>query len=117
MATPNIVNVTTINGTSVQQPNVSTSAQTLVTCASNHVYKINTIYVANRTAGNISITCQVIRSSSTTYLAYQMVVPGNSSLVIIGKDSPIYLNEADYVQVLASAANSLDVILSYDDIS
>ena len=114
----NIANVATITGSTIAYSSVPTSTTTILsTVTSGHVYKINSIIAANKTGTAATITVLYNKSATGYYLAYQMSVPANATLVVIGKDSPIYLNEADYVQVLASAANSLDVILSYDDIS
>jgi len=52
-----------------------------------------------------------------TALAKSVVVPANSSLVIIGKDSMIYLLENNSIQLTAGANSSLTAVASYEQIS
>ena len=45
-----------------------------------------------------------------------MNVPANSTLVVVGKDSPIYLEEGQSIRGGASANGDLDVIISYEEL-
>ena len=116
----NIVNVATINGTTIAYSIVPTSTTTILsTVASGHVYKINSIIAANKTGTAATITVLYNKSATGYYLAYQMSVPANATLVIIGKDSPIYLMDttSDYIQGLAGTSSAIDMIISYEDLS
>ncbi len=44
-----------------------------------------------------------------------MAVPADSTLIVLGKDSPIYLREGDKIKVQGSAASDGQIIVSYDE--
>ena len=119
MAAPNIVNVTTITGkTAVQQ--VGTSATAIVTnsAASGKVFKINALIVSNVDGTNSAdITVDLFRSSTAYEIASTVAVPADASLVVISKETAIYLEEGDSIRLTASAAGDLEAICSYEEIS
>ena len=124
MANPNIVNTTTITGNTTYLSLSSTSATTLLSNAasSGKVYKVNSIIVANDDGSNsATITVSVHTAASgggTAYkLAHTLSVATDSTLVVIDKTTPIYLTEDKSITVTASAANDLDVVCSYEEIS
>jgi len=124
MAAPNIVNVSTITGKSATVALSTTSATTLVSNAasSNAVYKINMIQVANVDGTNAAdITIDVHSAASGGGTAYSLVstvsVPADASLVVLDKNTAIYLEEDRSITATAGAANDLEVIVSYEEIS
>ena len=126
MAAPNIVNVTSIIGmtTAVSIGNTNTM-NVLISNSSDSsiVLKINTILAANDDdgLGNVEVTVKVFNQAAgagTSFsLANSIVVPYQSSIVLLGKDSPIYLTENMSISAAASAANDVDIICSYEEIS
>ena len=42
-------------------------------------------------------------------------VSAGDTLIALGKDAPIYLEEGDKIQALASAASDLEIIVSYEE--
>ena len=119
MANPNIVNVTDIRGKTAVQA-VGTSATAIVenTAASGKVIKINSLTVANVDGTNSAdITIDLFRSSVSYKIANTIAVPADSTLVVISKDTSIYLEEGDSIRCLASAASDLQAICSYEEIS
>jgi hypothetical protein len=124
MSAPNIVNVTTITGkTSVV--NLTTTNATLVVenpAASNKVFKINSLIVSNVDGTNAAdITISYYSEDNIGGTASQIVstvsVPADSSLVVIDKNTSIYLEEDKSIGATAGSANDLKVIISYEDIS
>jgi hypothetical protein len=119
MAAPNIVNVTNILGkTAVQQ--VGTSATAIVTnsAASGKVFKINSLVVSNVDGTNAAdITVDLFRSSTAYEIARTISVPADASLVVISKETSIYLEEGDSIRLTASAAGDLEAVCSYEEIS
>ena len=119
MAAPNIVNVSTITGKTAVLF-VTTSAQDIVTnaAASGKVLKINSLTVANvNGTAAATITASIFRNSSEYKLAHTIFVPANSTLVIISKDSSIYLEEGDSIRLTASSNSYLHAICGYEMIS
>jgi len=119
MAAPNIVNVTSIFGKTIGAL-LGTSANTdILTCASDKVLKINSIIVSNVDGTNsATVTVHFFdNSASARYnLAHTIAVPGGTTLVVLGKDSPIYLEESDHIEAEASAASDLEMIISYEEL-
>jgi len=119
MANPNIVDVTDIRGKTAVQ-SVGTSATAIVenTAASGKVFKINSLTVANVDGTNAAdITVDLYRSSTSYKVASTVSVPADSTLVVISKDTAIYLEEGDALRCLASATGDLQAICSYEEIS
>lgn len=119
MAQPNIVNVGTIRGNTALM-NVTTVASNVVVnpASSNKVYKINTLLIANIDGTNAAdITAELWRSGIAYDIASTIAVPADSTLVLLSKDTSIYLEEGDYIRLQASANNDLNAILSYEEIS
>lgn len=119
MAAPNIVNVTNILGKTAVQ-SVGTSATAIVTnsAASGKVFKVNSLIVSNIDgAVAADVTAYVVRSSVNYALASTITVPADASLVIVSKDTALYLEEGDSITLLASAAGDLQAVCSYEEIS
>ena len=119
MAAPNIVNVTSIYGRTRGQDLTTTTTAGILTCASNKVLKVNSIIVANidgTNAADATISFFDNDQSGTFMLASTVSVPADSTLVVIGKDSPIYLEESDEIRGGASNDGDLEVIISYEEL-
>lgn len=119
MAAPNVVNVATITGKTAVQ-SVGTSATAIVenTAGSGKVFKINSLIVSNIDGTNAAdITVDVFRSSTSYKLASTITVPADATLVVISKDTTVYLEEGDAIRLLASAAGDLQAVCSYEEIS
>ena len=124
MTAPNIVNVANITGVTTAVGLGTTAVVTFLSnpASSNKVFKINTILASNvdgTTAADITIKYHLSASGAGTSiaLANTITVPADSTLVIIGKDSPIYLEENRSLTAQASAADDIAIVCSYEDIS
>lgn len=119
MANPNIVNVTTISG-KVVGADVTTSAVALVSnsSASGKIFKINSLHISNVSANNDPITVDLYKNQTDSYhLAFEVVVPAGSTLVVVSKDTGIYLEENDSIRVKAGTVSRLEAVCSYEEIS
>lgn len=124
MAAPNIVNVSTIIGKTSQTALSSTAATTLVSNAasSGKVFKINMIQVANVDGTNAcDVTVDVHSAASGGGTAYSLAstisVPADASLVVLDKNTALYLEEDRSITATAGTANDLEVLVSYEEIS
>ena len=118
MAAPNIVNVTSIYGKTMGGA-ITTSNSDMVTCPTDKLLKINSIIVANVDGTNSAdVTVQFYNAGDTTsyHLARTISIPADSTLVVLGKDAPIYLEEGDKIQAQATAAGDLEIIISYEEL-
>tara|TARA_B100001939_G_C16835878_1_gene570833 strand:+ start:206 stop:574 length:369 start_codon:yes stop_codon:yes gene_type:complete len=119
MAAPNIVNVTSIYGKTMGAALSTTVTTTILTCPANKVLKINSILVANVDGTNAAdATVQFFDSSAATSynLAKTIAVPADSTLVVISKDTAIYLEESDQIRGGASATSDLEITISYEEL-
>jgi hypothetical protein len=117
MAAPNIVNVSAMYGKTAVLV-VTTSATAIVTnsAASGKVLKVNALYVANVDGtNNATVDVDVFRSSTAYRIAFTVVVPADATLDVINK--PLYLEEGDSLRLTANAANDLEAVCSYEEIS
>ena len=118
MANPNLVNITSVTGHVALGNAVGTSYSTIVTnsSSSGKLYKINSINVANMASENIGAYVELVRGGTAYSLANDITVAAKSTLVVVTKDNMVYLNEGDSIRAKATA-DSIDVIISYDQLS
>jgi len=119
MAAPNIVNVTSIYGKTMGAALGTTLTTNILTCAANKVLKINSIIVANVDGTNnadVSVTFYDSSAVASYRIASTVTVPADSTLIVLGKDSPIYLEESDEIRAGASASGDLEIIISYEEL-
>ena len=122
MAEPNLVNVTSIVGrTKVEllvDDAITDSNCSILTAAANKLIKINSIIVANVDGTNsVNIDVAVhLDGDDRFYLAKTVALPADSTLVVIGKDSPIYLEENDQLEARADVASDAELVVSYEEL-
>ena len=118
MAAPNIVNVSTITGKSVTGA-LGTSTATLLqnSASSNKVFKINTILISNVDGTNSATAAISLYDGTDRYIAKGITVPAGATVVLIDKNSSLYLEEDKIIRGDASAASDLEFIISYEEIS
>ena len=122
MAAPNIVNVTSIYGKTVFDADISTNDDTLLQndASSNKLFKINTLIIANidgTTSAEITATIKSADGSTVYgYLCKTVTVPPDTTLVLISKDTSIYLEEDRELTLDASTAGDLSATCSYEEI-
>jgi hypothetical protein len=124
MANPNIVNVTDIRGKTAVTSLTTTNATLVVEnpASSNKVFKINSLIVSNVDGSNaaditVSLYSEDNIGGTATEIVSTVSVPADASLVVISKDTSIYLEEDKSIGATASAANDLKVVCSYEEIS
>jgi hypothetical protein len=124
MANPNIVNVTSIFGKSTTLALTTTVGTVLLAnaAASGKVFKINTILASNVDGTNdgavtIAFNTDAGGTGTSTELASTITVPADASLVVVGKENGFYLEENRSIVGNANAASTIEVLISYEDIS
>lgn len=131
MAAPNIASLTTITGKTTYLTPGGTTAVVLLpnAAASNKVFKINQIVVAN-VDGTNAVNCTVslytngavaqgsAPSGGTAYpIASTISVPANASLIVADKTTGIYLEEGTSITVISGTASKLTFSVSYEEMS
>ena len=131
MANPNIVNVTSIYGTTTYYTPSGTTAVVLLpnAAASGKVFKVNQIVAAN-VNGSSAVNATVslysngavaqgsAPSGGTAYPIVSTVsVPANASLIVTDKTTAIYLMEGQSITVTSGTASGITYSVSYEEIS
>lgn len=119
MANPNIVNVSNILGKTVGA-SVTTTMSSMVSnsSGSGQIYKVNSLVVSNIDGANAAdITVEFLDNGTAYKLASTITVPADATLVVISKETAIYLEENDSIRVQASANSDLQAVCSYEIIS
>ena len=133
MANPNIVNVTTINGNTAYVLPASTAVSvawtfngstslTGLTPASGSVNKIDSIVVTNTTGSAAAATVAIANnatygSGTAYYIAYQISVPANASLIVTDKTTAFYVTENQSVGVITGTSSALTFVASFEVIT
>ena len=130
MANPNIVNVTSILGTTTYFTPSGTTAVVLLpnAAASGTVMKINQIVVSNTSVAAANTTVAVYTnggvaqgsapSGGTAYPVVSAVaVPTSASLIVVDKTTAIYLMEGTSISITSGTAGSLTYTISYEVIA
>jgi len=117
MATPNIVNVATINAKNAAGA-ITTSRASAIDVPAEKIAKINTILIANidgTNAADVTIEVSIDNGSNYVAIASTISVPADATLSFL--ENPIYLDETDILAVTASAASDLTYFVSYEEIT
>lgn len=118
MAAPNILNLTTATAKTAYA-NVTTVMSNVVVNAagSGTASKVNSILVTNYSSATITSNVWVGRSGTNWQLVSNISVPAYSMLTTLAKDTPIYLEEGDYLQANASGNAAVHVTACYEIMS
>jgi hypothetical protein len=134
MANPNIAALTSIYGNSAYVIPSTTSATTSwtydgttaltgLTPASGTVNKITGIIVSNTTSAPVAATIGIGNNATfgsatlVAYLAYQISVPANASLIIVDKTTDVYITENQSVGVTSGTATALTYTATFEAIT
>jgi hypothetical protein len=131
MANPNIVNVTSILGTTTYLTPSGTTAVVLLpnAASSGTVFKINQIVAANVNGTSaVDTTVSVYSNGAVAQgsapsggTAYPIVstvsVPADASLIVTDKTTAIYLMEGTSITVTSGTASGITYTISYEVIS
>jgi hypothetical protein len=119
MSSPNIILANTIYGKTTLYAATATLANVLVnSVGSNQTIKLNSVTYANASSNNIPIWVTLYRGTPLVGydLASSVTVPSYSSLVVVAKDTSIYLEEGDVLRCNCGTygVGSTSVVVSYE---
>ena len=118
MALPNLKNPTYIYGKTARYPVTASLATALAAPGTGKTFKINSIFCANVDGSNAAdISVSIYDGSTDRYLAKTISVPADATQIISTKETYFYLEEGDSIRAVASAANDLELVIGYEDIS
>ena len=123
MAAPNLKTPTTITGkTAGYAVTASLAAALTNSAASGKVFKINSLVVSNVDGTNaaditVSYYSEDDIGGTATEIVSTISVPADASLVVIDKNTSIYLEEDRSIGATAGTASDLKVLVSFEEIS
>jgi outer membrane protein W len=124
MAAPNIIAATSVFGKSATVSLTTTSATEVLSNAdaSGKVFKVNTLIVSNVDGTNASdITVSYYSEDNIGGTATEIIqlksVAAKTNLIVLDKNTSIYLEENRSIGATASSASDLKVIVSYEEIA
>ena len=123
MGNPSIVDVTSIYGTTTL--NAITTAGVVVadnagSATTNKLFKVNLLSISNVDGVNdANVSVQILSnvnagSGKTMHLVKTVTVPADSTLIVIDKNTSMYLMQDMQIKVIGSTAGDLEAICSYD---
>jgi hypothetical protein len=120
MANPNVLNVSSMYVSSIYLIPTGTSATTWtgLTPATGSITKVDSISATNVTGSAATITLSLNSATAgggTAYrIAYQIAIPGNTTLMIVDKSNPIYVGEGQSIVATSGTSNSIELIASIE---
>ena len=116
MANTNLVNVTSITGESVQAALTTTLTTEILAAASDTLVKVNSILIANIDgSSSVDVSVFITKSGgSPVAIASTVAVPADSTLVVVDKNSALYLEEGDNLEAGASANSDATITVNYE---
>jgi len=115
MAAPNLLGTTSVTGkTALATLSTVTSNVITNSSSSGTVDKLNSIVLSNYTSSTVNANVMINRSSVIYYVGGNVAIPANSTLVLLGKDTSLYLEEGDVLQANVSANTSISMSASYE---
>jgi len=131
MANPNLINVSSIYGNTAYVIPSTTSATvswtyngttslTGLTPAAGTVNRVTSIIVSNTTGSAASATIAIGNNATfgsatvVAYMAYQISVPANASLIVSDKTTAFYVTENQSVGVTSGTSSALTYAATFE---
>ena len=124
MANPNLASASNVFVGNALIRLTSTSATQVVSNAasSGKAYLIDSLIVSNLDGTNaaditIDLFASATNTGTATKIAHTVTVPADATLIVISKENPLSLMEAQSIYATASAADDLHVVASWKELS
>ena len=123
MSAPNLASPTTINGKTAVVALSSTSETEILQNASSSVkaLRVTSLFVSNVDGANaaaITIKYYNAATGGTGFaIASTLTVPADATVVILTREQSVWLEENRSIRATAGAANDLNVVCSYEEVS
>ncbi len=115
MTAPNLLGTTTVTGKTALATLTTVTANVITNSSSSGtVDKLNSIVLGNYSGSTVTANVMINRSSTVYYIGGNVSIPSNSTLVLLGKDTSLYLEEGDVLQANVSANTSVSMSASYE---
>lgn len=118
MANPNLKLVSAVYGNTGALA-VSTAVANVVQNPSSSatLYKVNTVIVTNACTSALAVYLQLNQAGTNTNISANVSVPATSTLVLLGKDTALYLLENNSLQMNTSSNGYITAVCSWEQLS
>jgi hypothetical protein len=97
---------------------IGTSPVNAYVCPASTSTTVIGLSLSNITTSQITVNAELnINGGATARLVKDAPIPVGSSLVVVGGDQKVVLNDSDAIQITSSAVSSVDVVTSYLEIT
>lgn len=115
MSAPNLLTSTTVTGKTAYSLLTTATANVITNASSsNTVVKLENVILSNYTSSTASANVVVNRGATVYYVGGNVSIPANSTLVLLAKDTSLYLEEGDVLQANVSANTSISMSAGYE---
>ena len=94
-----------------------TDSGALATVGSDTQTTLIGMTIANITSGVISLGVKLVSGGADTWIVKDAPVPTGGSLVVLGGDQKVVLEETDAIKIRSNTADSIHAVLSYLEIT
>lgn len=120
MTAPNITELTSLVGVTTYLVNVGTASTTILSNPANSdkLVRVISLSASNKTTGIVNVSASYVTSAVGTATSVAIVrnvsLPTGTTLIVVGRDTPLYLEEDRSLIVSSSVATGVDFVSSYE---
>lgn len=116
MTNQNIAKLSTLYAQNQTFSQIDNDYTDLLTCESGTSIKINSLYITNNNLCSLptSINLVINDLNKETYIVKELVVPYQTVIILIDKETPIYLEEYETLKLNSSIGPTIDAMINYD---
>lgn len=116
MSNPNIAKLSQLYAQNEIFSSIDNVYKQLVICPSGASIKVNSLYITNNNfcEYETSINLTINTLSKSIYIAKNLVVPYGTMIILIHKESPIYLKEYESLKLNSMNGPTIDATINYD---
>jgi hypothetical protein len=109
---PNLTTTTSIEPKTLTITVPTSDTSTGLSVGANQVIKLNSIIVSG-TSSSVDVTVYVVVNSVIGYLANAITIPPKATLVVLSKDTGVYLGTGNTLNIFAGGSGS-SATISYE---
>lgn len=115
MAAPNLLTSTSVTGKTAMAQLTTSTANVLTNASnSNTVIRLDNVILTNYSSLPAFANVVINRSSVSYYLTGNVSIPANSTLVLLGRDTSLFLEEGDVLQANVNANTAVSFNAAYE---
>jgi hypothetical protein len=118
MTNPNLVNVGMVRMQNEVSSTLTTSYKAFLynPASSNQVLRLDSFVATNTSNTAVTIDAGLVRSTVGYAFAKEIEIPAYSTMVLMDKDYPLYIEETDSIRARVSTANAVHVSINFTEI-